>query len=208
MDINQIADYLNKWRGGEILLILVGCYTVIKKGYIAIKKVMEWNRSTVKRDLDKQAQIEGILTDITTLKQEMDSLSNDFNTYKGIVDNRLTESNASASSGYEDMNKSFVDLERSIEEMTPKIDLMEKKIEKLDRQIADLLRSDIEYVKSYITEAYNKYVKDEQCIDLMTLQNIESVYNRLLAESGTEDEFLAKLMRELRNLPTTKVDKE
>jgi predicted nucleic acid-binding Zn-ribbon protein len=121
-----------------------------------------------------------------------------------MVDQRMTDNMESADNANESVNKSFDDLEKSIREISPKLQLMEQRIEKLERQIGDLLRSDVDYIKAYITDAYNKYVKEEQHIDLLTLQNVESVYNRLLEETGSEDEFLSKLMRDLRNLPTTK----
>jgi chromosome segregation ATPase len=204
MDINQIAEYLNKWQGGEILLFLVGCYTVFKKGYDVIHKVVTWYRGRVTEDINKEERLTGILSDITTIKKEMDDLSNDFNAYKHMVDQRMTDNMESADNANESVNKSFDDLEKSIREISPKLQLMEQRIEKLERQIGDLLRSDVDYIKAYITDAYNKYVKEEQHIDLLTLQNVESVYNRLLEETGSEDEFLSKLMRDLRNLPTTK----
>ena len=49
-----------------------------------------------------------------------------------------------------------------------------------------------------------KYVKKEKSIDLISLQNLENIYNKYLEEDGGKDEFLAKLMKELRDLPTTK----
>ena len=88
----------------------------------------------------------------------------------------------------------------------PKVKILEDKISKLESQINVLITSDVEYIRAYITDSYKKFVKELHHIDLMSLQNVESIYNRFLQETGSEDEFLSKLMRELRNLPTTKDD--
>lgn len=204
MDINQIATFLNKWQGGEILLFLVGCYTVIRVVIAQTHKFIAWYRSRVTEDLDKKKQMTGIINDITNLKKEMSELTENFDSYRETVENRLKESESTTNGAKMTTAEKFDDLEKSIREISPKIQLLEQKIEKLESRIGELLRSDVDYIKAYITDAYNKYVTEEQHIDLLTLQNVESVYNRLLEETGTEDEFLSKLMRELRNLPTTK----
>ena len=151
-------------------------------------------------------KIDGILTDITSLKTEIDKISNDVDNYKGIIDGKLKEIIKNSSENGDEFIKSLDEIKNTLMIIDPKVKILEDKISKLESQINVLITSDVEYIRAYITDSYKKFVKELHHIDLMSLQNVESIYNRFLQETGSEDEFLSKLMRELRNLPTTKDD--
>ena len=68
-----------------------------------------------------------------------------------------------------------------------------------------MLDSDCETIRSFIMSEYCKWVEDKGEIDLITLQNIERMYKKYLEEVGENtDEFIDKLVNEIRQLPTKK----
>lgn len=206
MSPDQIADFLDQWSAGYIFLIIVGVYTVVKKLYEIIKKITNQTEEQVTKKIKDSEKIDGILTDITSLKTEIDKISNDVNNYKGIIDGKLKEIIKNSSENGDEFIKSLDEIKNTLMIIDPKVKILEDKISKLESQINVLITSDVEYIRAYITDSYKKFVKELHHIDLMSLQNVESIYNRFLQETGSEDEFLSKLMRELRNLPTTKDD--
>ena len=135
-------------------------------------------------------------------------MSTEVENYKGIIDNKLEEMVKSSSDGSKEFLEAFNEMKSIIVVLEPKMKFIEEKISKLESQIGVLITSDVEYIKAYLTDSYKKFVKEKHHIDLISLQNVESLYNRFLQETGVEDEFLSKLMRELRNLPTTKGEDE
>mgnify|MGYP003556925927 CR=1 FL=1 len=206
MSPDQIADFLDQWSAGYIFLIIVGVYTVAKKLYEIIKKITNQTEEQVTKKIKDSEKIDGILTDITSLKTEIDKISNDVDNYKGIIDGKLKEIIKNSSENGDEFIKSLDEIKNTLMIIDPKVKILEDKISKLESQINVLITSDVEYIRAYITDSYKKFVKELHHIDLMSLQNVESIYNRFLQETGSEDEFLSKLMRELRNLPTTKDD--
>ena len=206
MSPDQIAEFLDQWSAGYIFLIIVGVYTVAKKLYEIIKKITNQTEEQVTKKIKDSEKIDGIITDITSLKTEIDKISNDVNNYKGIIDGKLKEIIKNSSENGDEFIKSLDEIKNTLMIIDPKVKILEDKISKLESQINVLITSDVEYIRAYITDSYKKFVKELHHIDLMSLQNVESIYNRFLLETGSEDEFLSKLMRELRNLPTTKDD--
>lgn len=206
MSPDQIAEFLDQWSAGYIFLIIVGVYTVVKKLYEIIKKITNQTEEQVTKKIKDSEKIDGIITDMTSLKTEIDKISNDVNNYKGIIDGKLKEIIKNSSENGDEFIKSLDEIKNTLMIIDPKVKILEDKISKLESQINVLITSDVEYIRAYITDSYKKFVKELHHIDLMSLQNVESIYNRFLQETGSEDEFLSKLMRELRNLPTTKDD--
>lgn len=206
MSPDQIAEFLDQWSAGYIFLIIVGVYTVAKKLYEIIKKITNQTEEQVTKKIKDSEKIDGILTDITSLKTEIDKISNDVDNYKGIIDGKLKEIIKNSSENSDEFIKSLDEIKNTLMIIDPKVKILEDKISKLESQINVLITSDVEYIRAYITDSYKKFVKELHHIDLMSLQNVESIYNRFLQETGSEDEFLSKLMRELRDLPTTKDD--
>ena len=206
MSPDQIAEFLDQWSAGYIFLIIVVVYTVVKKLYEIIKKITNQTEEQVTKKIKDSEKIDGILTDITSLKTEIDKISNDVDNYKGIIDGKLKEIIKNSSENGDEFIKSLDEIKNTLMIIDPKVKILEDKISKLESQINVLITSDVEYIRAYITDSYKKFVKELHHIDLMSLENVESIYNRFLQETGSEDEFLSKLMRELRNLPTTKDD--
>ena len=206
MSPDQIAEFLDQWSAGYIFLIIVGVYTVAKKLYEIIKKITNQTEEQVTKKIKDSEKIDGILTDITSLKTEIDKISNDVDNYKEIIDGKLKEIIKNSSENGDEFIKSLDEIKNTLMIIDPKVKILEDKISKLESQINVLITSDVEYIRAYITDSYKKFVKELHHIDLMSLQNVESIYNRFLQETGSEDEFLSKLMRALRNLPTTKDD--
>lgn len=204
MDIVQVfADYLNQFPAGTVFLFLIGLYAAGKKVYQEAKKILEHNKKVVTDDIQKQEQLQTMLDDIENLKTSIETLNTGLDSYKKTVEKHLEEDQVSSENSRRNTDERIGTICEHLEGLEQKIPIIEQNIMKIEKQISILIGSDVEYIRAYITDSYNKYVKEKRQIDLISLQNVESIYNRFLHETGGEDEFLSKLMRELRNLPTT-----
>ena len=208
MSSEMIAKFLDNWSAGTVFLLLVGVYTVAKKVIEIYKTISSHIEKKTTKKIKSVETIEGIIGDINSLKADLENMSTEVENYKGMIDNKLEEMVKSSSDGSKEFLEAFNEMKSIIVVLEPKMKFIEEKISKLESQIGVLITSDVEYIKAYLTDSYKKFVKEKHHIDLISLQNVESLYNRFLQETGVEDEFLSKLMRELRNLPTTKGEDE
>lgn len=204
MSVDQIAGFLSHWNAGEVFLVIVGVVCVGKKIYDFGKKAYGVIEGGITKKLKSVEQMDSILSDIDSLKNDLNAISTDVESYKKNLDDQVKAIISQSDTGDINIEKVVDELLESLQMMEPKVRLLEDKMSKIESQISILINSDVEYTKAYITDCYNKFVKVEHHIDLISLQNVESVYNKFVQETGLEDEFLSKLMRELRNLPTTK----
>ena len=202
MSVDQIAGFLSHWNAGEVVIVGVVC--VGKKIYDFGKKAYGVIEGGITKKLKSVEQMDSILSDIDSLKNDLNAISTDVESYKKNLDDQVKAIISQSDTGDINIEKVVDELQESLQMMEPKVRLLEDKMSKIESQISILINSDVEYTKAYITDCYNKFVKVEHHIDLISLQNVESVYNKFVQETGLEDEFLSKLMRELRNLPTTK----
>ena len=204
MGPDQIAEFLDQWSAGYVFLVLVGVWTIVAKAYKFFKGLNSHTEAQVTEKIKKGERIDGLSNDIETLKTELETITKDVEDYKKSIEVKLNQLSEQETSVDDTFLKSLAEIRSTLALIDPKLKLLEEKVSKVESQINVLITSDVEYIKAYITDSYNKFVKEKHHIDLISLQNVESVYNRLLQETGVEDEFLSKLMRELRNLPTTK----
>ena len=204
MDVNQIADFLNNFKAGQIFLFIIGLFTVGKKIIEFSMKIYDKIKGIASKELKKAEEMSNIIDDIASLKNELASISADIADYKDNLDNKVDSILTKSDDGDTESINRITEIQESLLHIEPKLKLMEEKLSKVESQIEVLITSDVNYIQAYITDSYQKFVIQQHHIDLISLQNVESVYNRLLQETGLEDEFLSKLMQELRNLPTTK----
>ena len=204
MDVNQIADFLNNFKAGQIFLFIIGLFTVGKKIFEFLMKIYDKIKGIASKELKKAEEMSNIIDDIASLKNELASISADIADYKDNLDNKVDNILTKSDDGDTESINRITEIQESLLHIEPKLKLMEEKLSKVESQIEVLITSDVNYIQAYITDSYQKFVIQQHHIDLISLQNVESVYNRLLQETGLEDEFLSKLMQELRNLPTTK----
>lgn len=202
-----MVGYLNNLRAGDVLLfIIVMCWAA---GWIIEKvgKLRTRERDIAAKDITEKNQYTNLVNDVASTQEELGELKESTKTLLDVM-KRSIESYVETSTGSnEHLIKTIAEIEELTNDHEQRIVVLEKSVERMIDQIDLLFKSDKEYFKAYIVEGYNKYVKGEQEISLITLQNLESMYNKYLNENPDgADEFLARIMRELRNLPTTHND--
>ena len=200
----DLVGYLNNLRAGDVLnfLVVMGC-----AGSYVFDKLKKWksqHKAEVEEEIKKASELEQLTTKLKNTHDELETVKVSMEQLQKLVREHIE----GASTNSESVQQSINELGKMLVRHGQKIDSLEKCIDKVECQIDLLFKSDKEYFRAYIMEGYNKYVKGEKCIDLMSLQSLENIYNKYLEEDGERDEFLAKLMRELRNLPTTKDKKK
>lgn len=201
---DELIGYLNNLRFGDVLLFIV---TFIWAGLWIRKAVIDAinkHKESVIVELQNKSEAATLIEDVSKANDEIIKMRNDlnkkFSDVQKIIDEHIEEDNGTS----EKLENTLSEFNKLAVEYIKKIESLENRVDKMEHQIDLLFKSDKEYFRAFIMEGYNKYVKTERSIDLVSLQNLENIYNKYLEEDGGKDEFLAKLMKELRDLPTTK----
>ena len=206
--LDRLIEFLNNISAGSALAVILVAWYAFSKIFSFLKNLGEAHKEKVETALKKKEAYDKINEEFQEIKQELETVESNFQNSLNDFTNRFNEYITKNESSQDQFNIAIKEFRNTMNEQRSAIDALAERISKIEHRIEILFKSDKEYTKAYITESYKKYVKEEKHIDLMTLQNIESIYNEYLEETGSEDEFLAKLMRELRNLPTIKEKKE
>lgn len=201
---DNLIAYLNNLRFGDVLLFIVTMVWAalwIKK---AVTDVMNKHKESVELEVKNKSEAATLIEDVNKANSEImtmrDNLDKKFETVQKTISEHIKKDNENS----EKLENTLSEFNRLAMEYIKKIESLENRVDKMEHQIDLLFKSDKEYFRAFIMEGYNKYVKKEKSIDLISLQNLENIYNKYLEEDGGKDEFLAKLMKELRDLPTTK----
>ena len=188
----------------DTIIVVACCGWLGKMIYNYIKAFLDAHRNHVEEDISERQNYQHLVEEIGDTKEQLDQaeegLEKKVNRLFGIIEDLKSET-ADPNSEHQ---KTIASMLASIEEQSETISDLSERVLKIEEQIELLFHADKAYVKAHIVEGHNRYVRDEKMIDLLTLQNLECIYNKYLEEGGGEDEFLAKLMKELRDLPTTK----
>jgi F0F1-type ATP synthase membrane subunit b/b' len=197
--LDILVKWLNDFSAGDALLAIVVVCWAVTKVWTPLSKLREKTRDNVKNDINKNEEHQKILTDIKTVKQEClelqkatQELSNEF---KSLTENSTSDDGKLA--------KSIQEISNLIAEQDKRIGKIESNVRVILDTVDEICAADGEVLHAYLTEQYEKYVVRERKINLITLQNIEKLYNRYQSAVG-EDEFITRVMNEIRALPTSK----
>lgn len=183
---------------GAIVLITAGIalYKLIKKTKNEMDQRTKDKVLEDKKREEEAESLEVLIDKMASLESKFDQQSNELRSY---VDDRL-ETVTTRIEGNEKLVKK---LRTEVMDYKNTTDKILETIHKIDEKIGILIDSDKETIRTFIMTEYNKWVIDKKEIDLISLQNIERLYTKYLEEIGDSgDEFIEKLIKELRNLPT------
>jgi seryl-tRNA synthetase len=169
------------------------------KVWTPLNKLREKTRDNVKNDINKTEEHQKILTDIKTVKQECIELQEA--TQKLSTEFKSLTENSTSDDGK--LANSIQSITQLISDQDTRIGKIESNVRVILDTVDEICAADGEVLHAYLTEQYEKYVISEKKINLITLQNIEKLYNRYQSAVG-EDEFITRVMNEIRALPTSK----
>lgn len=204
--LDEIVGFFSQFNVnlGEVIMGLFCLGVIGKTFYEESKKILDNHTHHIEHSLKKREEFEALVNELSDTKTELDQMKSDLEDKI----NEVMEILPNYQSSYDQIEQTVHDMCDAIQAHSQAISALENKLTKIQQQIDVLFVTDTEYVRAYIIEGHSKYVKEQKQIDLLTLQNLENIYNRYLVEGGANDEFLSKLMRELRNLPTTREKKK
>lgn len=199
-----LIDLLNNFGAGTfiagMLCIVSGVILIIKK-LISIKKKYDENHTSKILQDEQQKQesenVEKMIGKFSELETKIDNQGKELKSYVDerydILETRLNANDKVIS----DLNKSVLNTNNSLSQIS-------ESLIKINGSIDILIDSDCETIRSFIMSEYCKWVgEDRGEIDLISLQNIERMYKKFLEEVGENtDEFIDKLVQEIRQLPT------
>lgn len=205
--LDQLVSYLNNLRAGDVLLFIIvvvwaGCQVASK-----VTEIKDKHRKSVENDLQKREEYEKLVENLKTAQEELDALKQSTQTEFERMKTQITEHAQNTSEEDGITENALEALKDATDKNEQRIIALERAISAVKEQVDLLFKRDKESVHAYILEGYNRYVKKEHSISLITLREYEHMYNRYLSENENQnDEFLARIMRELRNLPTSSGD--
>lgn len=201
---DELVQRLNNFSAGEVVMVLAIAGWVIKSIVVSVINVLKEHKEYVKKDFIKEEEWKDIQEGIKTTKADLTNLTEKMTKDMEKLRSEIEEKMKSQDDAESDLNNAIQKVNMFIDEQREGMTKITERVGNIEVQIDLLLKSDAEHIHAYLVDAYNKYVRVEKSIDLITLQNLERVYNKYMEEiRGEGDEFLTKLMRELRNLPTT-----
>lgn len=192
-----IIDWLNNFNAGSALLVVLALGTAAITVGRKLWKLTKDAKALVESNLKKKEEYQNVLSDVEAIKQDITALK----TNSAEVMEKIKNSSLYSTEVDESLKRAITAAEEMASKHTTAISKIEQDILTMQGKINLLFASDKEFCRSYIIDAYSKYVGEEHAIGLLALQNIEGMYNRYKDEHG-EDEFLGKMVREMRNLPT------
>ena len=199
----QFIEYANHFNAGDLILFLVVTGWVGRQIYIFITRALDKHKSRVEESLGEKQEFQKLVSDLADTKNMIETYKKNFDETIVDFDGKFKENDGDITK----VRSEVVQLAKAIETYTRSMTLLEERVGKIEKQVELLFKTDKEQTKTFLIDAYNRYVKKDKTIDLLTLQAIENVYNQYLEETGESDEFFTKLMRELRSLPTTREKK-
>lgn len=205
--LDNLVGYLNHLRFGDVLLFIVTVLWTVLFIRKAILDALAKHKESVENEYRERTETATLIEDVNKANEELLNMRTDLDNKILEMQNMINEHVQTNNEKSEKIENTLFEFNKLASEYIKKIESLETRVDKMERQIDLLFKSDKEYFRAFILEGYNKYVKAERSIDLVSLQTLESIYNKYLEEDGGKDEFLAKLMKELRNLPTTKEKK-
>lgn len=214
---DEIANFLNNFKLGTSIQIIIICGSFFFAVMHWLKKEIDQiKQKGVEETLDeiektgKEKKLEEYKKTIDSLQEKITKISDDFNAFKESIhdevietDGKIDTSKLSTANLHKETLERIEEIMEGIHTFEKKVDTIEKQLKSMNEYITMLMNSDIGTHKSWIIHEYNRCVKDDREIDLISLQNIENIYRLYLDEVGDGgDEFVTKLMHEIRNLPT------
>ncbi len=198
---NSIVNVLNAFPAGSFLLFLFSVGTLIftyrKKWKDARKEISDEGGELAlknKKEEEESNNINLLLTKMNSLEKTIEEQNVEMKKY---VDTKIKKVQSNTEGNNEEIDK----IEDQIKGYQTDINKILESIDAIMNNIHILIDSDKETIRSFIMSEYYKW--EGKVIDLITLQNIERLYKKYLEELGDEsDEFIDKIMTELRNLPT------
>ena len=202
---DQFVQYLNKFSAGEVAIALAVIAWAIYSSIQAICAFLEKHKQFVQEDLKKNEEwisfketLNKVVTDLDTLNEKVETdtrkIAEEISSHKHISDDADGT-----------IQRAITNLNESIDEQIKSIRKINERLKTIESQVNLLMESDAAHIRAFIVDAFNRYAQEEKQIDLLTLQNLERVFNKYMEEMGPAgDDFIVKLMQDLRNLPTVK----
>ena len=164
---------------GTGLAILVALFIILAKSHTTYKKIINERRKINRSELLEEQAEDSLKNTVNSLVKEVNDLASHMEKMSDTL-NELTTM-------VRDHDKTLLDLCNNINSINSRVQI--------------LVESDIESFESYIMEEYNRFVKIEQSIDMLSLQKIENIYALYRKEVGEkDDELIEKLMKAIREL--------
>lgn len=212
---DEVVTFLNHYQLGTAIVIISFFLGIIVKLCTKIKSLYdEIHEKGVNDALEEEDEKQKDET-LTKCKQEVEELRTDtgrlakeIETIEGIVKEITDTVNSVTTQSQKCIDGSKEEIltklngvnEQLLSHDTFNKDVL-KRLKLIEESIEMLIDNDAESFVDFISNEYQRY-KVKQCISMLALREIERTYKKYLAETRNgDDEFVNKMMREIRDLP-------
>ena len=217
-----LTDFLDKFQFGTALdtIIVIGTFLLSQYGmYRKFEKKLKeaGSKETLKRieDDNQKKAIEQYKKDIDKLQESLKHvedglklLKNKYSNERDAFMNQVQELDQGAENLHDDSIDKINTVKNKIIRFENELRKLEDQLRSMSEATNTLTDSDISTHRAFIIGEHRRCVQIDKSIDLLSLQQVENIYKKYLAEDRTGgDEFINNLVREIRSLPTKPNDR-
>lgn len=147
------------------------------------------------REKDKQ-DLQTAIEKIDGIDEKLDEHNKDIKDY---VEERIGLIETQVESNTKQINRAKKELESYRNQTSELLEIMKT----TEENVKILIDSDKDTIYYIIMQTYQQCMQERK-IDLSTLQNVERMYKKYMEEIEDNDDFIEKLMNEMRHLPIKK----
>ena len=171
--------------------------------FFNVKKQKKRMKNKLKGEIMEEESREKEKQDLQTAIEKLDGIDEKLDEHnkdiKDYVEERIGLIETQVESNTKQINRAKKELADYRNQTNELLELMKT----TEENVKILIDSDKDTIYYIIMQTYRECMEERE-IDLSTLQNVERMYKKYMEEIEDNDDFIEKLMNEMRNLPIKK----
>ena len=203
---DQLTELMNKFRAGDVLIVLGILFWICSEGYKKIKEVLDANSSRTEDRLQREEMLHQMQEDIESTSRDLSRIQTELDQQlQNLTDKISNNLDTKLVGERERIDEMISELHRLVDNQTEQFLEASRRLSKIEQDIRILFQNDTNTYKEGIELAYKKYVDGNEPITLQELKHVEDLYNSCLEQNnGQCDPFITTMVTRIRNLPTVK----
>lgn len=180
---SEVINFLNHFNLGTALELIIACVTCLSGAYLFYKREVKKIKNEASQETLEELEDE-------QEEETIDNIQKDLHKLEGYVNQKFKRCDE-----LNEVEDSIRNYRKVIQELNDEVILLKKNVD-------TLMKSCITLNRVLITIQRNKIVNGDKIVDLNSLRDIEELYANYLEEvKDGGDEYMAKFLREIRDIP-------
>lgn len=199
----ELVDLLDKIGLGTFIVIASSILAFLIPFLKQVREQKKKMKNKLKGEIMEEESREKEKQDLQTAIKKIDGIDEKLDEHnkdiKDYVEERIGLIETQVESNTKQINRAKKELADYRNQTNELLELMKT----TEENVKILIDSDKDTIYYIIMQTYRECMEDRE-IDLSTLQNVERMYKKYMEEIEDNDDFIEKLMNEMRNLPIKK----